>query len=60
MRYSHALNWNPKSGELRALVLPKDCGGGEATAGQEDSARLQLLNPAKGEKFHVTNMRLNV
>jgi len=59
MRYSHALNWNPKSGELRALVLPKDGGGGEPTS-QEDSARLQLLNPAKGEKFHVTNMRLNV
>jgi len=80
MRYSHALDWNPKSGQLRALVLPPniqkqgaeetsirslsqvddEAGREEAEDADEERGLYQMLKPAKGEKFHATNLRLNV
>jgi len=64
MRFSHALEWNPKTGALRALILPASCcgevdeeGPGEKSTGQEDDREggLRLSRaggvPGEGQKW---------
>lgn len=75
MRYSHALDWNPKTGELRVLVLPTNLQSGKAQDScirdddsdwieqeveEEERGLYQSLKPAKGEKLPAANHRLKV
>ena len=73
MRYSHALDWNPKNGELRALIRE---GGDKGVIGEdgnlasldddaekennENPTLYQTLKPNKGEKLVGANLRLKV
>jgi hypothetical protein len=74
-RYSHALDWNPKTGELRVLVLPPNLQSGktqdsfipdddsdwiEQEVEEEERGLYQSLKPAKGEKLPAANRRLKI